>query len=303
MSSISGISSGTNLYQSQFKQVAQDFSSLQSDLSSGNLSTAQQAYTSLTKDLASVRQTEGIQTGGTSQINTDLAAVGSALQSGDLSGAQSAFTTLTQDLQGTQQSQGTQQTYGHHHHHGSSQAADASSQTSNTSSQASGTSSQTGSTNSQNADTSSQAGSTGLSTDLAAVGSALQSGDLSGAQSAFTTLTQDLQGTQQSQGTQRTYGHHHHHHHGSSQATDSSQTSNTSSQASGTSSQTGSTSLSTDLAAVGSALQSGDLSGAQNAFSKLMQDLGTGKAQNTTGTSGNGSTTLSISFTSINITV
>ena len=50
-----GISSGTNLYQSQFKQVVQDFSSLQSDLSSGNLSTAQQAYTSLTKDLASVR--------------------------------------------------------------------------------------------------------------------------------------------------------------------------------------------------------------------------------------------------------
>jgi len=224
MSSISGISSGTNLYQSQFKQVVQDFSSLQSDLSSGNLSTAQQAYTSLTKDLASVRQTEGIQTGGTSQINTDLAAVGSALQSGDLSGAQSAFATLTQDLQGTQQSQGTQQTYGHHHHHhhGSSQPADASSQTSNTSSQASGTSSQAGSTNSQNA---------------------------------------------------------------------------------GTSSQAGSTSLSTDLAAVGSALQSGDLSTAQNAFSKLMRDLGNGNAQNTTGTSGNGSIPLSISFTSINITV
>ena len=224
MSSISGISSGTSLYQSQFKQVVQDFSSLQSDLSSGNLSTAQQAYTSLTKDLASVRQTEGIQTGGTSQINTDLAAVGSALQSGDLSGAQSAFATLTQDLQGTQQSQGTQQTYGHHHHHhhGSSQPADASSQTSNTSSQASGTSSQAGSTNSQNA---------------------------------------------------------------------------------GTSSQAGSTSLSTDLAAVGSALQSGDLSTAQNAFSKLMQDLGNGNAQNTTGTSGNGSIPLSISFTSINITV
>ncbi len=224
MSSISGISSGTNLYQSQFKQVVQDFSSLQSDLSSGNLPTAQQAYTSLTKDLASVRQTEGIQTGGTSQINTDLAAVGSALQSGDLSGAQSAFATLTQDLQGTQQSQGTQQTYGHHHHHhhGSSQPADASSQTSNTSSQASGTSSQAGSTNSQNA---------------------------------------------------------------------------------GTSSQAGSTSLSTDLAAVGSALQSGDLSTAQNAFSKLIQDLGNGNAQNTTGTSGNGSIPLSISFTSINITV
>ncbi len=211
MSSISGISSGTNLYQSQFKQVMQDFLSLQSDLSSGNLSTAQQAYTSLTKDLASVRQTEGIQTGGTSQINSDLAAVGSALQSGDLSGAQSAFATLTQDLQGTQQSQGTQQTYGHHHHH---------------------------------------------------------------------------------------------HHHGSPQAADaSSQTSNTSSQASGTSSQAGSTGLGTDLSAVGSALQSGDLSGAQSAFTKLMQDLGSGNAQNTTGTSGNGSFSLSISFTSINITV
>jgi phage gp29-like protein len=172
MSSISGISSSTSGYQSQFQQIEQAFTNLQTDLSSGNLSTAQQAYTTLTQDLKNVQQTQGgQQTGGNSQISTDLAAVGSALQSGSLSGAQSAFATLTQELQSSAQqtqTQGTQQTYGHHHHHhhggGSSQAAGSSSQD----------------------------GSTSLSSDLAAVGSALQSGSLSGAQSAFATLMQNL---------------------------------------------------------------------------------------------------------------
>jgi hypothetical protein len=180
--SISGVSSSTNAYQSQFQQITKDFSALKTDLASGDLTTAQQAYTTLTQDLRDVRQAQGIQQ-ATSRVNTDLAAVGNALQSGDLAGAQSAFATLTQDLQDPQQtqSQGTQQTYGRHHHHhhgGSSQAASTSSPTASTSSQTASGSSQTAST---------------LSTDLAAVGSALQSGDLTGAQSAFTTLMQDLE--------------------------------------------------------------------------------------------------------------
>ena len=161
--SVSGISSANYAYQSQFQQIMNDFSALKTDLSSSDLATSQQAYTTLTKDLQNMRQAQGIQVQN-SQVSTDLAAVGSALQSGDLSGAQSAFATLTQDLQSSaQQAQSGQQAYmarghHHHHHHGGSQQS-------------------TGSN---------------LGTDLAAVGSALQSGDLSGAQSAFGTLMQDL---------------------------------------------------------------------------------------------------------------
>ena len=163
--SVSGISSGVNAYGSQFQQVKKDFLALQTDLTSGDLTTSQQAYTTLTQDLQNVRQTEGIQ-GANSQISTDLAAVGEALGSGDLNTAQSAFATLTQDLQqNVQQTQGTQggrQAYighGHHHHHhgGKSDSTD-----------------------------------TSLGTDIAALGSALESGDLDQAQSAFSKLIQDM---------------------------------------------------------------------------------------------------------------
>jgi len=175
--SVSGISSGANVYQNQLQQIKKDFSTLQTDLSSGSLATAQQAYAALTQDLQAAQQTEGgQQTGGTSQISTDLAAVGSALQSGSISDAQNAFATLTQDLQNalqTEAAQGTQQAYGHHHHHHHGSG--------------------------------SQTASTGVSTDLAAVGSALQSGNITSAQSAFATLMQDL-GNSSAQSTTGTSG-------------------------------------------------------------------------------------------------
>jgi len=177
MSSISSISSSTNAYQNQFQQIRKDFLTLQTDLSSGSLATAQQAYAALTQDLQAAQQTEGgQQTGGTSQISTDLAAVGSALQSGSISDAKNAFATLTQDLQNalqTEAAQGTQQAYGHHHHHHHGSG--------------------------------SQTASTGVSTDLAAVGSALQSGNITSAQSAFATLMQDL-GNSSAQSTTGTSG-------------------------------------------------------------------------------------------------
>ena len=165
--SISGISSSTNVYQNQFQQMRKDFSALQTDLSSSNLTGAQQAYATLMQDLQNVSQSQsGQQAGGTSQLGNDLAAVGKALQSGSLTDAQSAFALLTQDLQSAeqaqaaQQAQAGQQAYGHHHHHhhgGSSPTA-----------------------------------STTVTNDLTALSSALQSGSLTGAQSAFTTLMNDL---------------------------------------------------------------------------------------------------------------
>ena len=71
-------------------------------------------------------------------------------------------------------------------------------------------------------------------TDLAALGGALQSGDLTGAQNAFATLQQDM-GNSSGQTTTATPG--------------------------------------MDLTSLGNALQSGDLTGARNAFATLMQDL------------------------------
>jgi len=86
---------------------------------------------------------------------------------------------------------------------------------------------------------------------FSAMGSALQSGDLSAAQQAYSSLQQDVQ--------QAGMGHHHHHHAGGTSE-------NTSSSTGGT--------LSQLFGSLGSALLSGNLSAAQTAYSTLSQDLG-----------------------------
>jgi hypothetical protein len=161
--SICGVSSCTNSYRSQFQQLSKDFSALKSSLASGDITTAQESYATLTQDLQSVRQARGIESDTDSAINTDLEALGKALESGDLEGAQSAFATLTKDLQSSSQTQGNQRAYGHsrHRHHHEDGA------------------------NSQGVGTS-------LGANLASLAKALQSGDLEGAQSAFAKLAQDL---------------------------------------------------------------------------------------------------------------
>jgi hypothetical protein len=90
---------------------------------------------------------------------------------------------------------------------------------------------------------------TSVGNDLNALGQALQSGNLSDAQKAYSTLLQDVQSS-----TQAYHGHHHHHHH----AGGAQQQNNPIAQAFGS---------------LGSALQSGDLSGAQQAYSAIVQDL------------------------------
>ncbi|MGD0235717.1 MAG: hypothetical protein ABSC55_14425 [Syntrophorhabdales bacterium] len=102
-----------------------------------------------------------------------------------------------------------------------------------------------------------------VSTDLTALGTALNAnsgaGDLAAAQSAFATLRRDLQAG-------GLHHHHHHHHSGSAQNTTA-------------------TSSTDDLTALGDALNSGDLTAAQKAFATLIQDIGNNGAQNTTATS------------------
>ena len=182
--SISSISASTNTYQAyqtsgqnNLKQIQQEFQDLTTALQSSDLTGAQKAITDLQQLMPN--SSAGNQT--QNAFATDLNALGQALQSGNVSDAQADFTKLQQDAQSVQ---------GHHHHHHHNPSVSAQSttgiQTDN---------GQQGS--SQNP----------LSTDLNAVGQALQSGDLSDAQSAFAKLQQDMLSVQ---------GHHHYHHHNAS---------------------------------------------------------------------------------------
>jgi hypothetical protein len=86
---------------------------------------------------------------------------------------------------------------------------------------------------------------------FSALGSALQSGNVSAAQKAYTTLQQDVQ--------QAGMGHHHHHRHAGS----SSQSTNSSTEST----------MGQLFSSLGSALTAGNLSAAQTAYSTLTQDL------------------------------
>ena len=94
-----------------FQQRAQDFKALQTALQSGDLSSAQQAFSALQHDMPRLAQSANAtsQTSPVSQLSQDFQSLQSALQSGDLSSAQQAFASLTQDLQSAHK--------GHHHRH------------------------------------------------------------------------------------------------------------------------------------------------------------------------------------------
>jgi hypothetical protein len=102
--------------------------------------------------------------------------------------------------------------------------------------------------------------STTLSQVVALLGNDLQSGNLSAAQSDFTTLQQDLQGVG-AQGGQ-IHGHRHHRHHA-----ERPQDSPSSTQVSQNNS------ITQEFSALAQSLQSGNLQGAQSAFAALRNDL------------------------------
>jgi hypothetical protein len=149
---------------------------LRSDLQSGNLSAAQQDYVTLSKSgpLANSQSTN--------PLVQDLQAVGSALQSGNLTSAQTAFSTFQQAVQ--QQGSQAQGSEGHHHHHFHR-----------------GGGGDGGQVNGE------------LSQAFSALQTAVQSGNSSSAQSALSTLQQDLAqlgfnlgGNRTGAGTQSTAG-------------------------------------------------------------------------------------------------
>ena len=184
--SISGISSSSDYYQSYLtnradslrQQSKQDLNSLAEALQSNDLSGAQNAFASLLQlfpnsSSSANDQTQSAATSSASSpinyassITGDLNVLGQAIQSGDLTSAQNDLSKLTQDIQSIGKS------HHHHHHHKTS-----------TSSQDATIASATGSSTGTNS----------IGSDLAALGQALQAGDLKSAGEDYSQLTQDMQ--------------------------------------------------------------------------------------------------------------
>jgi len=279
--------------QNPFQEIRQDFEQLAGALQSGDLSDAQSAYSSIQQLLQSYQGSSNTSAGssGTSTANTvqnDFAALGQALQSGDLTQAQSAFSQLQTDVQSARQARDNGST------NTTPQAEDQyvpssyNTATSSTSqeltpaqqvqqdyAQLAGALQSGNLTGAQSAFTALQqalqtqtanstatttaAGATSTSSDpilndFNALGQALQSGNLSQAQSAFSQLQSDVQAAQQSTASQAqslaqamktaVKGHHHHgggHHGGGSSSTQNSNSSSTSTAA--TSTTTGNTTI------------------------------------------------------------
>jgi hypothetical protein len=193
------------------QQIRQDYAQLATALQSSDLAQAQSAFSQLRSDFQAVRQSRGA--GGQNpvqQVRQDYAQLANALESGDLTSAQSAFAALQQALQ-------TQT--------GPSETGPITT--------APNTAPNTDSTN----------GADPILNDFNAVGQALTSGDLAGAQSAFAQLKSDIQAVEQTAAGQP--------------------------QSPGLAGKQ----VRQDYTQLASALASGDLTGAQSAFADLQQAL------------------------------
>jgi outer membrane protein assembly factor BamD (BamD/ComL family) len=164
----------------KFEQIKTEFQQLGQDLQSGNLTQAQTDYAALAADFPGASQLSAAAststadspagpTTGAGTVAQQFAQLGQDLKAGNLQAAQQDFTNIQRTTEQTAQQNGTQQTGGHHHRH--HQGGETQSASSTSSSQQSNAINQAFST---------------LSQDLTA-------GNLSGAQSAFATLQNDLQ--------------------------------------------------------------------------------------------------------------
>jgi len=148
------------------QQIKQGFQLLGQDLQSGNLPQAQSDFESLQQLLPSGQQSSLLSPASGAQSSSPLATAVSQLaqdlKSGNKTATQSDLATVQQDVQQLGQQQGASSAR-HHHHHGGGESSQSSSQ--------------------QNA----------ISTLFGQLGQQLQSGNLSGAQQAYSTLQQDFQ--------------------------------------------------------------------------------------------------------------
>ena len=145
---------GAQMFQSRMQQTQKEFKQLGQDLQSGNLSAAQSDFATLQQLQPQGSSTSSTQSGN--PISQDFTQLAADLKAGNTTAAQQDFTKLQQDFQ----SQSSQtQTHHHHHHHGD------------------GSSSQSDAVNQV----------------FSQLGQALQSGNLSAAQTAYASMQQQFQ--------------------------------------------------------------------------------------------------------------
>jgi len=149
---------------SKFQQIKAEFQQLGQDLQSGNLTQAQSDFATLAQDFPGLNQSTGSSTSGAASnpVARAFTQLGLDLQTGKLQAAQQDFTNLQHDLQNVSSKQVQGHLHDQHRHHAESSE-----------------------TSSRGANPIVQAFST-LAQDLRA-------GNLSGAQSVFATLQNDLQ--------------------------------------------------------------------------------------------------------------
>lgn len=194
-------SAGLSGSRSSVREARQDFDQLFQSLQSGNLNAAQQAYSGFQQIQAGLTASVATQTSAVSATTTanpvasDWSALGQALQSGSLSSAQDALGKLQQDAQAVWQSQLQQKIQNAQSVYALMQSTQAAAATPGATSVGSQSTAGT------------------VQSDLSGLNQALQSGDISSAQTLLAKLQQDLQASGQVSG-QNYGGHHHHHHHG-----------------------------------------------------------------------------------------
>lgn len=138
-------------------QFKTEFQQLGQDLQAGNLTQAQKDYATITQDVPGLSNSQN----ANDPVAPAFHQLGKDLQAGNLQGAQSDYATVQQDAQ-----QGAAQAHGHHHHHHRAEDSD-----------------ESGSNSQQNS----------INQAFSQLAQSLQAGNLSGAQSAFATLQNDLQ--------------------------------------------------------------------------------------------------------------
>ena len=109
--------SQTGYLHTPLTQPGTSFQELSQALQSGNLTSAQQIFSTLTQNTSAFSQIQN------PQLQQDLSAIGTDLNSGNISNAQKAYSAFKTDLQNT-----VSNTQHHHHHaHGSTRETSGSS--------------------------------------------------------------------------------------------------------------------------------------------------------------------------------
>jgi outer membrane protein assembly factor BamD (BamD/ComL family) len=150
-------SANNNGQNNKAQQFQQEFKQLGQDLQSGNLSAAQSDLATLQQNRPQINSTAAMHSN--TPIVTAFNQLSSDLQSGNLTAAQQDYATIQQDFQN--QSAQRQSTQGHHHHHHGGSGSNSSS-------------------------------SAPINQLLSELGSALQIGNISNAQQAYSSLQQNL---------------------------------------------------------------------------------------------------------------